>query len=228
MQYQLAIFDLDGTLLDTLGDLRASLNAALAAYSLPPHTLEEVRAIVGSGIRSLTECGAPAGTPQEILDGIFDAFNRHYAAHCMDCTQPYSGIPELLRTLRARGVKCAVVSNKSDYGVQMLCERFFPAQFDFVLGLRDGLRKKPAPDAVDAALTALGIPRAQAVYVGDSEVDVATAQNAGMACISVDWGFRSHAQLVAAGASHIVSTPQALLQAILRADCAAADTSGGY
>lgn len=216
MSYQIAIFDLDGTILDTLEDLKESLNAALASEGLPPRTLEQTRAFVGNGIQNLIARAVPDGTAPEKTARVYDAFNRHYAVHCQDHTRPYAGIPEALLQLRQAGVRTAVVSNKSDYAVQTLCGACFPGQFDAALGWREGLRKKPAPDSVLAVLQECGIAPSEAVYIGDSDVDIETARNAGLACIAVNWGFRPRALLEQVGAQTIVSDVPALLRAILR------------
>lgn len=216
MSYQIAIFDLDGTILDTLEDLKESLNAALASEGLPPRTLEQTRAFVGNGIQNLIARAVPDGTAPEKTARVYDAFNRHYAVHCQDHTRPYAGIPEALLQLRQAGVRTAVVSNKSDYAVQTLCGACFPGQFDAALGWREGLRKKPAPDSVLTVLQECGIAPSGAVYIGDSDVDIETARNAGLACIAVDWGFRPRALLEQVGAQTIVSDVPALLRAILQ------------
>lgn len=211
MRYDAAIFDLDGTLLNTIDDLKNSINHALSVCGYPPRTRAEVLAFVGNGVPRLVELAVPPGTPADRRQAVLDAMNAHYAAHCAQLTRPYPGVTDVLRTLRAAGVRVAVVSNKPDYGVQELCARYFPGLLDSAVGMREGIRKKPYPDAVEAALAAFGVPPERAVYIGDSEVDVQTAKNAHTALISVDWGFRTHAQLVEAGAGHIVSDADALL-----------------
>lgn len=215
MRYDAAIFDLDGTLLDTIDDLKNSINHALSVCGYPPRTRAEVLAFVGNGVPRLVELAVPPGTPADRRQAVLDAMNAHYAVHCAELTRPYPGITDVLRTLRAAGVRVAVVSNKPDYGVQELCARYFPGLLDSAVGMREGIRKKPYPDAVETALAAFGVPPERAVYIGDSEVDVQTAKNAHTALIAVDWGFRTHAQLVEAGAERIVSDADALL-ALLR------------
>lgn len=208
------IFDLDGTLLNTLGDLHASVNAALGAFSLPPRTLEEVRRFVGNGIRLLIERAVPEGTAPALTDRVFDAFRAHYGAHCMDTTRPYDGILPLLEALRRAGIHIAVVSNKADAAVQPLIAHSFGRLAEFVLGEKPGVARKPAPDMAQAAMDFFSCPKAQTVFVGDSEVDIRTAANAGIACISVCWGFRTRAELLAAGAVRLAQTP-AELQTLL-------------
>ena len=215
MRYDLAIFDMDGTILDTLGDLRDSLNAALASEGLPPRTTDEARRFVGNGIRRLVERGVPDGTPDEVLERVLVAFKRHYAVHCADSTCPYPGIPEMLSSLRAAGVRTAVVSNKDDGAVRRLAETFFPGAFDHVAGLREGVRRKPAPDTVDAAIASLGVRRSSAVYIGDSEVDLETARAARIPCITVLWGFRSREELAAQGSDCFAAGPADELRLIL-------------
>ena len=212
MKYKLVIFDMDGTILDTLEDLANSLNYALDLFGFPRRTLQEVRRFVGNGIRRLIECGVPAGTAEEKIEEVCKIFSAHYKSHCFERTSPYVGVPEVLQALRDRGVPIAVVSNKADFAVQELCERYFPGVFDVVVGERAAVRKKPAPDSVNAVLEMLQIDRRDAVYVGDSEVDIATAENAAMDCIAVSWGFRDEAVLKAHNAKVIVDEPAKLLK----------------
>ena len=154
--YQLAIFDLDGTLLDTLADLRQGLNYALSTQGFAPRTLPEVRAFVGNGIRKLIERAVPAGTDEAQIEAVFEAFNPYYAVHCADFTTPYPGISELLRQLQADGVVSAVVSNKPDYAVKTLSAQYFPGLLAASAGAKDGVRKKPCPDAVFEVVRQLG------------------------------------------------------------------------
>ncbi len=211
------IFDLDGTLLDTRDDLRDALNHSLAAHSYPTRTLDEARRFVGNGIRNLVSRGVPAGTAEADIDAVFETFKPYYQAHCLDKTKPYEGILELLVRLKQTGYPTAVVSNKADAAVQTLCDRFFPGLVDFAVGERQNVRRKPAPDSVLAALDALKVSREQAVYVGDSEVDIQTARNAGLPCISVTWGFRTEKTLLEAGAERLVHTPRELWELLQEA-----------
>lgn len=212
MKYQLAIFDLDGTLLDTLEDLADSTNYIMKRFGYPERTLKEVRRFVGNGIRKLLERSAPKGTPADEIDRMFELFKEYYGAHCADKTKPYDGIMELLSALQKQGIKLAVVSNKADYAVKALCEQYFSGFFDEAVGEREGIARKPAPDTVNEVLKNLQMEKSQAVYIGDSEVDVQTAKNAVMDCIAVDWGFRDKEVLEEAGAEIIVSTPAELLK----------------
>jgi len=211
MKYDIVIFDMDGTILDTLDDLAGCLNTALERNGLPRRTREEVRRFVGNGIRKLVERGVPAGTDLSAIDKVYADFSENYRVHCADRTHPYNGIPDLIRALKRNGYKTAVVSNKADYAVQELCARYFDGLFDLAVGEREGVRRKPAPDEIGQVLKTLGCDSGKAVYVGDSEVDIETARNAGVPCISVDWGFRDRAALLKSGASVIVSDTKELL-----------------
>ncbi|MBR1529027.1 MAG: HAD family hydrolase [Oscillospiraceae bacterium] len=214
MQYQVFIFDLDGTILNTLEDLYLSVNAALKQSGFPERSLEEVRQFVGNGIRKLIERAVPFGTLETQISQVHQDFTEHYKIHCADHTKPYDHIPEVLQKIRSAGMKTAVVSNKADYAVQILCKDYFPDLFDAVAGEREGIRKKPAPDSVQAVLNALHLTPEQAVYIGDSDVDIETAENSGMPCISVEWGFRDREFLIQHGAGKIISNPEELLELI--------------
>lgn len=207
MLCKLAVFDLDGTILDTIEDLAGSVNAALTAAGFPARTVEEVRRFVGNGIRRTLALSAPEGTPDAVIDKLYEDFTAHYALHNADRTRPYPGISELLCSLRQAGIKTAVVSNKVDFAVKELAERFFPGLFDAAVGERENIPRKPAPDGVLSVLEALGIPPENAVYIGDSEVDIQTARNAGLEEILVAWGFKGRAFLEAHGAKRVVDTP---------------------
>ena len=202
------IFDLDGTLLDTLQDLKASTNHALRSHGLPERTTEEVRQFVGNGVRKLIERAVPENTPQEVLEAVFADFRKHYMDHCLDATAPYPGIIDMLRRLKAQGKRMAIVSNKLDPAVKELNERFFKEYIDLAVGESDTVRRKPAPDMVNTILQTLGITKEEMVYVGDSEVDLQTARNAGVRCISVLWGFRDKEILIANGATNFAKTPE--------------------
>ena len=215
MKYQLAIFDLDGTILDTLDDLADSLNYALEKSGYPVRPRDEVRRFVGNGIRKLIERGVPSGTDAESVSRVHENFTAYYKVHCADKTKPYENIPELLKKLRENGVKTAVVSNKADYAVQDLCVQYFEGLYDAAVGEREGVRKKPAPDSVNAVLEKLGVNRENSVYIGDSDVDVETARNSGMNCIAVDWGFRDRDLLISSGAEIIVSEPMKIAEVVL-------------
>lgn len=215
MKYKLAVFDLDGTVLDTLEDLKNAANYALGVAGFPERTTDEVRRFVGNGIRKLIERAVPPGTSEADIVRVHECFTEFYRVHCADNTKPYEGIPKLLADLREIGCLTAVVSNKADYGVQALCRDYFPGLFDIALGEREGVRKKPAPDSVNSVLSQLGVRAEEAVYIGDSDVDIMTGVNAQMRVISVDWGFRSRECLKEAGAESIISCPEDILKIIL-------------
>ena len=214
MKYTIAIFDLDGTILNTLEDLADSTNYALKTCGYPERTMDEVRQFVGNGIRKLMERAVPEGTPVEEIDRVHETFTAHYKVHCADKTRPYDGIVELLQNLKKEGCKLAVVSNKADYGVQELCKQYFDGVFDFAVGEREGIRKKPAPDSVNEVLKTLGCSRDRAVYIGDSDVDIQTAANAQMDHIIVEWGFRDVPFLIAKGAKVLVEKPEEILEIV--------------
>lgn len=206
MKYKLAIFDLDGTILDTLEDLADSVNYALDSEGLGARSIDEIRRFVGNGIRRLIERAVPQRSTTDVTDRVFDTFKRYYKDHCADKTAPYEGIPELLKELKALGMKLAVLSNKADFAVKSLCDHYFEGLFDLAVGEREGIRRKPAPDAVYEVLSRLGIERQAALYIGDSEVDIETAKNAEIDCIAVDWGFRDREVLISGGAKQIASS----------------------
>lgn len=213
--YKLAVFDMDGTILDTLEDLKDSTNFALEKCGYPVRTYDEVRRFVGNGIRKLIERAVPEGLTVEQIDRVHEVFTEHYKVHCADKTKAYDGIKPLLEKLRASGVKTAVVSNKADYGVQELCKEYFDGLFDYAVGEREGIRRKPAPDAVNEALRVLGIDKSEAVYIGDSDVDFETAKNAELPCISVLWGFRDEEFLREKGATLFVRDPAEIYDIIM-------------
>lgn len=210
MTYDTYIFDLDGTLLDTLGDLAASCNYALHEHGFPERTIDEVRCFVGNGVRLLIERAVPSGTDAHCVDAVLATFRQHYLEHGLDTTQPYPGVMELLARLRKRGARVAVVSNKFCEATQELCRHFFGDLVEVAIGEGRGIRKKPCPDAVVEALRQLGVQKERAVYVGDSDVDLATARNSGLPCISVLWGFRSKEFLLEHGATCFAASPENL------------------
>ena len=208
------IFDLDGTLLDTLGDLAASVNYALRTHRMPEHSVDDVRRFVGNGVRKLMERAVPDGADNPRFDETFATFRQYYMAHSLDTTRPYEGIPETLAALKARGCHLAVVSNKMMAATQELCHHFFPDTIEVAIGEDEaaGIRRKPAPDTVFVALKTLGVGKEDAVYVGDSDVDIQTARNAGLPCISVLWGFRDRDFLINHGAQSLITHPSELLR----------------
>ena len=211
-KYSIYVFDLDGTLLDTLGDLAASVNYALRTHGMPEHSIEDVRRFVGNGVRKLMERAVPEGADNPQFEAAFATFRAYYMEHAQDTTRPYEGIPETLATLKAQGCRLAVVSNKMRKATEELCRHFFPDTIEVAIGEDEaaGIRKKPAPDTVFEALRVLG-DKGDAVYVGDSDVDIQTAHNAGIPCISVLWGFRDKDFLLQHGANTFISAPSELL-----------------
>ena len=211
--YSTYIFDLDGTLLNTLGDLAASVNYALRTHGMPEHSIDDVRRFVGNGVRLLMERAIPDGEKNPDFEATFATFRQYYMQHSLDTTRPYEGIPETLAELKARGCHLAVVSNKMMAATQELIRHFFPDTISVAIGEHEaaGIRKKPAPDTVFAALQQLGVGKENAVYVGDSDVDIQTAANSGLPCISVLWGFRDRDFLIQHGAETFASVPSELL-----------------
>ena len=209
------VFDLDGTLLDTLDDLAASTNAALEQNGLPVRTTQEVRSFVGNGIGNLIARAMPEqGKDHPQYQAVLDAFVAHYAEHSRDCTRPYDGIMDMLDALDQKGVKLAIVSNKVDFAVKELSALYFGQRMLAAIGDHPSRARKPAPDSVFTALQIMGVSVEEAVYVGDSDVDVFTAHNAGLPCCAVTWGFRSEESLAEAGADYVAHTPKELLEQI--------------
>lgn len=215
MRYRLAVFDMDGTILDTLDDLTDTLNMSLAEVGMPVRTKDEVRSFVGNGVGKLLERAVPQGTTEEEMAALAGAFRKNYAVHCADKTKPYDGVPELIAALRAAGLKTAVVSNKVDFAVQTLAEGYFKGLFDMAVGEREGVRRKPAPDSVNEVMRTLGIPQEETVYIGDSDVDADTARNACVDFVGVEWGFRPREVLLEHGATVTVKTADELRRAVL-------------
>lgn len=211
-RYKAAIFDLDGTLLKTLGDLCEAVNAALAAHGFPPITEEQTRQRVGDGIRNLILRSLPEGTDDSVVDDCLARFRAHYESHLHDHTLPYPGIQALLRALRTLGVKTAVLSNKYHPASVRLIEFFFPGLIDQVYGEREGVPRKPDPTSTREALAALGVSAEDTLYIGDSGVDMQTAKNAGLTAAGVTWGFRSRETLLETGADFLIDCPAQLLE----------------
>lgn len=211
------IFDLDGTLLNTLDDLKNSVNYALESNGYPARTKEEIRQFVGNGMFLLIQRALPSGTDNPDFERILAEFKEHYAIHCNDLTKPYDGIMELLEFLRDKGVKTAIVSNKGDFAVKELSEIYFKGIIPVAIGEKEseGIRKKPAPDTVMEALKELGSRPEDAVYVGDSEVDLATAKNSGMDYILCEWGFRTREELEKAGGKVFVQRPAQIAEMLM-------------
>lgn len=201
------IFDLDGTLINSLEDLRVSVNYALFGFKYPKQTLDMVRRNVGNGIEKLIERSLPDGKNNVNYEVCLEIFKEHYKTHMSVNTKPYPHIIETLAALKSRGYKLAVVSNKFDAAVKPLCQKYFKNLIDVAIGQSKDTKKKPAPDTVYIALDELGSTSETSIYVGDSEVDIQTAKNSGMDCISVSWGFKTKEFLKQNGASVIIDTP---------------------
>ena len=210
--YKTYIFDLDGTLLNTLGDLAASTNYALRQYGMPEHTIDDVRRFVGNGVGKLIERAIPEGLANPQYEDVLATFRKHYMLHSLDTTAPYPGIESLLHSLRSHGCNVAVVSNKFYNATVELCRHFFADTVEVAIGERENIRRKPAPDTVFEAMRQLGVSGEDTAYVGDSDVDVATARNSGIPCISVLWGFRDRDFLIEHGATTFVNTPEDIIK----------------
>lgn len=214
--YKAVIFDLDGTLLNTLYDLAGSVNFALCSCGFPKRSIEEVRGFIGNGVIKLMSRSVPEGTDEEAFEKCFGIFRAHYLEHMYDTTRPYDGISELLAELKKNGIKTAVVSNKLHSGVVGLCDDFFGSDLTCAFGVEVESERKPSPANVFKAFKLLEVLPEETVYVGDSEVDVKTAENAGITCIGVTWGFRDRDELVTAGAKYIAERPEDVISIVLR------------
>lgn len=214
MKYSAIVFDLDGTLLNTLEDLMDAANYALSQYGYPTRSLDEIRSFVGNGVRKLMERALPDGTAAPEFEEILSAFRSYYTVHCEDKTHAYDGILELMHHLKTSGCKIAIVSNKLDSAVKELNRTYFSDYVQAAIGEKEGIRRKPAPDMVENALTELNVSKKETVYIGDSDVDIQTAANAGLDCISVSWGFRDAEFLRKCGATVIADTPEQVYELI--------------
>ena len=210
MRYKAVLFDMDGTVLDTLDDLTNAVNHTLAEYGMPLIDRRQAASYLGNGARYLLSKAVPADTPETLREEMLRSYQPWYDSHCAILTAPYPGILTLMRALRAAGIKQAVISNKQDSAVRQLAERHFPGLLETAVGESATVRRKPNPDAVLAALREMGVDKAEAIYVGDTEVDLRTAENAGLACAAVGWGFRTEEQLIDAGAGHIFRSAEEL------------------
>lgn len=213
--YKAVIFDLDGTLLDTLEDLANSVNYALRQFGFPERTTDEVRHFIGNGVIKLMTRATPDGIDEETFEKCFECFRSHYLEHMYDNTKPYKDITQMLTLLKEKNIRTAVVSNKLHSGVTGLCDDFFKGQLTSAYGVNTEDERKPKPKNVFKALDDLGVSEEETVYVGDSEVDVETAKNAGLECIGVTWGFRSKEELIKNGADYIAESCKELLDMIL-------------
>ena len=215
MKYKIAIFDLDGTILNTIEDLADSLNYALAKNGYKERTVAETQSFVGNGLLMLVKRAIKPETSEEEAQKVLADLKAYYKIHCADKTKPYEGIPELLKDLKTADYLLAVVSNKAEYAVQILCEQYFPGMFDLAVGERENVRRKPAPDSVNAVLAEFELKKADAVYIGDSDVDIETAENVGTDSILVAWGFRGADFLREKGAKNIVFDTEELKRCLL-------------
>ena len=212
MKYKAVIWDLDGTLLDTLEDLKNSVNYGLAGFGMPEITLEMTRRFVGNGVGRLIELAVPEGTDKETEKKVLDRFKGHYEEHSLDATKPYEGVVDVLKVLKENGYKMAIVSNKIENAVEELAEKFFPGLIDVAIGETPDVPKKPAPDMIFKALDRLGVEKDEAIFIGDSDVDVATGINSGLDMLTVLWGFRDEDELLEAGAKVFVRRPEEILK----------------
>lgn len=210
-EYATYIFDLDGTLLNTLTDLALSTNYALRVYNMPEHTESVIRGFVGNGVKKLIERAVPGGESNPDFEDVYKVFREHYMEHSLDNTGPYPGVMEMLDELKKRGKKMAVVSNKFYAATAELCKHFFGDYITVAIGESEDIRRKPYPDAALEAMRMLGVGIENTVYIGDSDVDIATAHNCGLPCISVLWGFRDREFLSQHGGTTFISSPAELL-----------------
>ncbi|MCQ2479905.1 MAG: HAD-IA family hydrolase [Clostridia bacterium] len=213
-KYSACIFDLDGTLTNTLEDLKNSVNYALQSEGLPLRSKEEIRRFVGNGVLRLIGRSVPENTPKDVELKVLETYRKHYAVHLNDTTAPYDGIMQMLRQLQSDNIKTAVVSNKGDEAVKSIVKGFFSDIIPLAIGRKDDVPAKPAPDSVWSAMKELGCSAKETIYIGDSEVDVETAHNAGLKCIAVSWGFRDKELLQSVGADYIIDTPKEIFNII--------------
>ena len=214
MKYKVAIFDMDGTILNTLGDLADTMNYCLTSYQMPERSIDEIRNFVGDGIHKLVERAVQEETEPAIVEKIYVSFLEYYKDHCAIKTKPYAGIKKVIEQLRDNGVKPVVVSNKADYAVKILCEKYFKGLFDYSMGDKAGQRRKPYPDGINAVMEYFGAEPKEVVYIGDSEVDYQTAHNAGVDVITVGWGFRDEEYLLSIGARQVIHYPEEIVSEI--------------
>ena len=214
--YQLAIFELDGTLVNSVADLANAVNHGLTEMHYPTHPLDAFYHFVGNGVKKLCERALPAEAAPSETEQLLEHFNRYYHTHCLDCTRPYDGIPSVIEQLRANGIRLAVASNKTQSFVETIVTHLFgAAQFDWILGSSDTRPKKPAPDILTEIITASGAAPKQTILIGDSDVDIQTAKNAAIDSIGCTWGFRGREELKKAGAVYLAEQPSELLSILL-------------
>lgn len=211
MKITTILFDMDGTLLDTIEDMADSLNKTMKEFGFPPRTLSEVTSFVGNGAKMLVEKSVPSSASDDVKKEFLHAYQKNYLNNLQNKTKPYDGIMELLKELSHKGYKLGIVSNKPDAGVKSLSHTYFSTYIKTAIGEAPSAKRKPAPDGVYKALEELQSKKEEAVYVGDSEVDILTAKNAGVTYIGVTWGFRSRETLVEEGAVHLIDSPKELI-----------------
>ena len=215
MRYKAVLFDMDGTVLDTLDDLADSVNRSLREFGLPEVSRFQVGQSLGNGAKYLIRHCLPEGSDEALCEQVLSFYKPWYDAHCRIKTKPYDGILPLMEALQAEEIRQAIISNKPDSAVQELAEAFFPGLMDVVIGESTAVKRKPSPDTVLAAASQMGLMASDCVYIGDTEVDLETARNAGMDCIPVSWGFRTEEQLCATGAEEIIRSPEELKKMLL-------------
>lgn len=216
MKYRLAIFDMDGTILNTIDDLGDSCNVILSKHGYPNHTMEEYKYFVGNGIKKLVERALPTGTSDETVEKIFAEYIEYYSAHSAIKTAPYEGIIDCIQKLRAAGVTVAVNTNKIEPAAVELCKKYFPGCFDVISGNRPGVPPKPAPDGIYEILNKVGCTKSEACFIGDSDVDFMCGKNSGLDFIGVDWGFRGEKFLREQGASCVVKNCAELFEVLVK------------
>lgn len=214
MNCDTVIFDLDGTLLDTLDDLADSVNAIMLCRGYPIRSRDEVRSFVGEGYRLLIKRALPEGTDEDEVNMCTDLFRTEYFGNLVSKTKPYDGINELLAELKRKGIKIGVVSNKMDEAVKEACRHYFGNRIDSAVGDNPERNRKPSPDNIFEVLDQLNSNKEKTLFVGDSNIDVQTAKNAGLVCVGVSWGFRTKESLIKEGADHIIDKPHELLEYI--------------
>lgn len=218
MKFTTAVFDLDGTLTDTIDDLTDSVNFALSQFAFPKRERKEVITFVGNGVRRLVSLSVPEGTDEETFEKVLAVFKDYYEEHSLVKTMPYKGIPELLKSLKSKGVKIAVVTNKVQSTANEVVNHFFPGIFDIIIGQVDGRPQKPAPDGVFDAMSKSGADKGKTVYIGDSDVDCKTAKNADLPIIGVSWGFKGREFLASYGCDYIVDCPEEIERIIIEGE----------
>ena len=215
MRYKTVIFDMDGTVLDTLGDLLSAMNHAMRLHGFGEHTLSEMQTFVGDGLYMMAVRAVPAGTDKQTVDNVFQSFKSYYNDHLNVLTKPYEGIVEMLKALKRAGIRTGISSNKYDHGAKMLSDIHFGSLIDYTVGESEEVPKKPDPTGTLLIMDKLGADRETTLYVGDSGVDIQTAKNAGLEMLAVSWGFRSRRDLIEGGATQIVDSVQELQNHIL-------------